>query len=470
MKYRHLFIFLFLFLWIFLGFYLSRVESPTFDEPVHYLAGALYEKGDYRFDPMEPPLLRRVVFTFGRQIEKLTGPSLTLFPYRAVVVILTGIALCFLLWPLFTRSLFSGLLASVLIVYEPSLIAHSHYFTTDALSAIISVTAAILVISESWKTRKQFILLLIFVSLAAAIKVASLALLLPLLLFKLSKLGKRRAVSLFVFTFLFIWATYGFRSQIIFNHYPVSLPFGGYLRAIKENILFVRRGQPIFFNGKLFLHAPMSKTPTVLFLKTTLPILIFALWSLKKAKGNGKYLLIFLVVFVVNLFKPLNFGMRHLLPAEIALIFIAASIKPKTIMNWMVFTLLVIWQITAFKNTLPQTITYTNELAGKGSEIFTDSDYDWGQGLLWLRQEIGQRNITDYQLAYFGNVDPLLYLGKYNRIKDENPAASLPVGKLNYTKPIIISVTCYYLCGYYQDPLLAAYPKELIAQSYYIFP
>ncbi|OGD71866.1 hypothetical protein A2703_03475 [Candidatus Collierbacteria bacterium RIFCSPHIGHO2_01_FULL_50_25] len=470
MKYRHLFIFLFLFLWVFLGFYLSRVESPTFDEPVHYQAGLLYLKEDYRFDPIEPPLLRRVVFTLGKQIEKLTGPTLTLFPYRAVVVIGTGVALSLLLWPLFTRSLFSGLLASVLFVYEPSLIAHSHYFTTDAFSAIISVIVSLLILSESWKTRGQFLLLLVAVSLASATKVATLALILPLLLIKLRSLGKRNAILLLVFPLLFIWVTYGFRSEIIFNRFPTNVPFGGYLRAIKENILLARRGQPIFFAGELFREAPPAKTLAVLFLKTTLPLLIFVFWSLKKAKGNGKYLLIFLVVLLVGLFKPLNFGMRHLLPAVIVLILIAASVKPKTIVNWMVFTLLILWQITAFKNSLPQTITYTNELSGKPYRIFTDSDYDWGQGLLWLREEISRRNITDYQLAYFGNIDPLLFLGKYNRIKDENPAGSLPVQKLNYAKPIIISVTCYYLCGYYQDPLLAAYPKTLIAQSFFIFP
>src|SRR3989344_6477499 len=138
MKYRHLFIFLFLFLWILLGFYLARVESPTWDEPIHLTAGRLYQEGDYNFDPIEPPLFRRLVYFFGQKIETVTGPSLTLFPYRAVVVVATGLSLCFLLWSLFSHSLFAGLLGSVLFVYEPNLVAHSHYFTTDAIAAIVS--------------------------------------------------------------------------------------------------------------------------------------------------------------------------------------------------------------------------------------------------------------------------------------------------------------------------------------------
>ncbi len=457
MKYRHLFIFLFLFLWIFLGFYLSRIESPTFDEPVHFKAGYLYSTGDYNFDPIEPPLFRRVVYTIGKQVESLTGPSNTLFPYRAVVVIFTGIALCLILWPLFSRSLFSGLLGSVLFVYEPSLIAHSHYFTTDAISAIISVVVALLILKNYWKTNHQFFILSLIFALVVSLKVATLALLLPVLLIKLPRLGKKRLIYLTLITLIFIIITYDFH-------------FGGYLRALKENILFGWRGQPIFFNGELFTKAPLLKTSVILLLKTTLPILILALWSIKKGKNISAYQAIFVIIVLVNLFKPLNFGIRHLLPAEIALVLIASQVKPKTIVNWMVFTLLIVWQIVSFRNALPQTITFTNELSRKPFQIFTDSDYDWGQGLLGLRQELVTRNITNYQLAYFGNVDPLLYLGKYTRIHDENPVGSFPTENIDYSKPTIISVTCYYLCGYYQDPIFSQKPKQLIAQSFFLFP
>ncbi|MEK7525357.1 MAG: hypothetical protein AAB548_03230, partial [Patescibacteria group bacterium] len=247
MKYRHLFIFLFLYLWLMLGFRLSTMESPTFDEPVHLKAAIQYQQGDYDFDPIEPPLLRRTVYFIGQKIEKITGPSLTLFPYRAVVVIATGLALCLLLWPLFGHSLFAGLLASVLFVYEPNLIAHSHYFTTDAFSAVIAVITALLILKESWHKPQQLATLALFIALAASLKVASLSLLLPLLLFKSFKLGQRRLAFIAVFCFIFIWASYGFRAQVLGNFLDLQLPFGGYLRAIKENILFAQRGQPIFF-------------------------------------------------------------------------------------------------------------------------------------------------------------------------------------------------------------------------------
>lgn len=470
MKYRHLFIFLFLYLWIFLGFYLSRAESPTWDEPIHLAAGIHYARGNYDFDPIEPPLFRRFVYLIGSQIEKITGPSLTLFPFRAVVVIATGIGLSLLLWPLYSRSLFAGLLGSVLFVYDPNLLAHSHYLTTDAISAIAAVYTTLLLLSEKWKTRFQFFYLCLIFSLTASLKVAALALVLPVLLIKLTKFGKRRLVVLIIFSIIFIFATYGFRSQIIINRYPVSFPFGGYLRAIKENILFAHRGQPIYFEETVSRQAPLNKTFTVFLLKTTLPIMILAFWSLVSAKHNGKLVLIFLIVFLVNSFKPLNFGMRHLLAGEIALILIAASAEPKKLVTWMFFTLVIVWQILSFRGVIPQTLTYTNELAINPTRIFTDSDFDWGQGLLGLRQDISALGLSKFQLAYFGNVDPLPYLGPYIRIKDENPAGSLPVSKLNYALPTVISVTCYYLCGYSDDPLFKYRQREVIAQSFFYFP
>jgi len=462
MKYRHLFIFLFLYLWLMLGFRLATLESPTFDEPIHLKAASLYEKGDYDFDPIEPPLLRRTVQFIGRKIETLTGPSLTLLPYRAAIVIATGLALCLLLWPLFSRSLFAGLLASVLLVYEPNLIAHSHYFTTDAPSAILTVFTSLLILKETWRKPGALFVLAFFIALTASIKVASLSLILPFLLLKSFKLGKRRLAFIALFCFLFIWATYGFRFQVLGNFLDLQIPFGGYLRAIKENILFAQRGQPIFFNEVLYQKSPWTKTLAVIFLKTGLPLLILAGWGLIKGKNSRYLLLILLITLVVSIFKPLNFGMRHLLPIEIVLVLLAAKVKPKSMLNWLVFTLLIIWQIASFWRVMPQPLTYANELAAKPYQIFTDSDFDWGQGLVELKSELARRRIGAFQLAYFGNNDPGDYLTNFTPITSNN--------QIDPPKPAIISVSCYYQCGYYQDARFSRRPKEVIAKSFFYFP
>ncbi len=456
MRYSYLLILIFLSAWITLGFRLSQLESPTFDEPVHLNAGALYEKGDYDFDPIEPPLLRRVVYKVGSQSGQ----------YRLVIISLTGLFLSVLIWHLIKTSFLSGFLASFLFLTEANLVAHCHYVTTDAVSAIVSVIASLMILSFT-----PLVITAVFIAISASTKVATIALLGPLLLIKARKIGTKQLLFIFIIAFIFIWATYGFRWQPILNDLPLSFPFGGYLRAIKENILFAQRGQPIFFQGQVFLQAPISKTPLTILLKISLPLLILAVWAtITQRRQTAAFRLIFFITVVVNLFKPLNFGIRHLLSAEIALVLMASRCKPKTIASWGIILFLLVWQAAGFIKSLPQPITFANELAGdKPYQIFTDSDYDWGQGLIQLNKEIDKKGIKSFQFAYFGNIDPKEYLPVFTRVKDENPVGSLPIQPIDYEETIIISVTCYYQCGYYQDPNLKYKKSSLIAKSFLLF-
>lgn len=46
---------------------------------------------------------------------------------------------------------------------------------------------------------------------------------------------------------------------------------------------------------------------------------------------------------------------------------------------------------------------------GGGYRIVNDSNVDWGQGLIALREEMARRGITRIHLAYHGTVDPAIY-------------------------------------------------------------
>jgi hypothetical protein len=46
---------------------------------------------------------------------------------------------------------------------------------------------------------------------------------------------------------------------------------------------------------------------------------------------------------------------------------------------------------------------------GRGDRIVNDSNVDWGQGLIALRDELARRGIGRVHLAYHGTVDPALY-------------------------------------------------------------
>ena len=141
-------------LWLSAGIYLTQKESPTFDEPIHLKAGQLYTEGNFDFDPIEPPLVRLFVYTVGVRLERLTGQSPTLLPYRAVVIIANGLLLSYLLGLIINKSLLAGFLAAFLILTDVNLLAHGHYFTTDLISSVAAFICANLILKEIWKTKK----------------------------------------------------------------------------------------------------------------------------------------------------------------------------------------------------------------------------------------------------------------------------------------------------------------------------
>jgi hypothetical protein len=61
---------------------------------------------------------------------------------------------------------------------------------------------------------------------------------------------------------------------------------------------------------------------------------------------------------------------------------------------------------------LPWPLSFFNLAAGgpgRGDRIVNDSNVDWGQGLIALRDELRRRGIARVHLAYHGTVDPAIY-------------------------------------------------------------
>jgi hypothetical protein len=441
-------------LWTYLGFNLALTNSPTFDEPVHAKAGQLYQQGNFDFDPIEPPLIRRFV---------TTASNFTGLLARNIITLSTGLLASGLVYYLSCVSLFAGWLSSFLFLTQPNLVAHSALFTTDAIAAFLTAISVLLILKNFWQRSWQLAILSLFVGLSASSKVSSLSLLGPLLLLKFSKLGFLRLFTIVLVSCFLVWSTYDFRLELPFKHFLFPIPLGGYLRSLKENFQFAQRGQPIFFFEHLFTTGPWYKQPVVFLLKT--PLLHLALFGL-----TGQYLLPLLLILIVNSSVGLHFGIRHLLVASILVLLSAAQINLRRPILKIFLLLLVMIQAVSVYSFLPQLLTYTNPLAGRQPyRIFTDSDFDWGQGLFSLKSAIRQQGIANYQLAYFGNANPATYLGKFIRIKDSNPIGNQSVMAYDPQLPAIISITCYYQCGYYLNPRFPLSRAELTAQSFLLF-
>lgn len=164
-----------------LAVWAAATDSVTVDEPGHLLAGlSVLHTGDFRLAPEHPPLARvwaalPVFLTphvwpgaeapgwregnwwrLGPHVlGVLNDPDALVFRARLAIVLLY-LALCVLVYGL-ARALYghdSARLALLLAVFEPTLLAHGHYVTTDlplALTALLAITAcARLVTQLTW--------------------------------------------------------------------------------------------------------------------------------------------------------------------------------------------------------------------------------------------------------------------------------------------------------------------------------
>ncbi|HTP08115.1 MAG TPA: hypothetical protein VMP08_07690, partial [Anaerolineae bacterium] len=70
------------------------------------------------------------------------------------------------------------------------------------------------------------------------------------------------------------------------------------------------------------------------------------------------------------------------------------------------------WQIVGTLRIYPYYFTFFNEIAGgpeRGRYLLSDSNLDWGQDLVGLKDYVDQQHITNLNLSYFGNTPPSVY-------------------------------------------------------------
>jgi hypothetical protein len=131
------------------------------------------------------------------------------------------------------------------------------------------------------------------------------------------------------------------------------------------------------------------------------------------------------LIFFSLLFSTNNLGYRYLLPL-LPLFFVYAS------GNWsvgqsvdrssrrrvtmspvhLVILSLLVWLVIGTLRIYPYYLTYFNEIAGgpdRGRYILSDSNIDWGQDLVGLKNYVDQNHIDRVKLSYFGIAHPTAY-------------------------------------------------------------
>jgi hypothetical protein len=148
-------------------------------------------------------------------------------------------------------------------------------------------------------------------------------------------------------------------------------------------------------------------------------------WLLGRGYGARSFCLFLpvLVIFASNaLVNSLQIGVRHVLPVFPLLVvagapLASAAFATRARAGWQRLPAIVagigaLWLVAGTVAVAPRYLQYFNELAGGpegGHHMLVDSNVDWGQDLIRLREYMDAEGLDRINLAYFGRVDPRVY-------------------------------------------------------------
>jgi len=523
---------LFALLFFILAFYSSLQKSITSDETAHIPAGFMILKtGDFRLNLEHPPLvkifsvlpllpfkwnhpltdtdwIRAEEWHYGGYFLYMYNDGNTIALLSRFPIIVLGVILGFLVYfwgsILFVSgkgyaSPLAGLLASILYFTEPNLIAHSSLVTYDSSFAFIVFCSGFLYWLNMVRgiTFWRLILFVFFMAVAPLIKVVGLFLwFLIFLHLGLSAIFMKRkwritfpgknpsflrtrfhrllfAISIgllcCVFSFIFIWASYGFRYEVSPGmKTPPGIQAEKFLNfnliesgIVRNTFLFIRKHHLIpqgyeavlghaFLEKKRFAVLFTKSRPeggfyTYFFMTTLLKtpfvhlglfgfilftmIILWLRYVIRERKRRFSRMRLYLFragiplyliagFFAIITLSLVNIGHRLILmiiPLECLLAGAMFSWylgklnkRPKQILVCSLLALVLIAPIKAF----PHYISYFNPIVRDKRKSFVyliDSNVDWGQDVKSLGKYLREHNIQKINLSLFGTADPFFY-------------------------------------------------------------
>jgi len=372
-----------------------------------------------------------------------------------------GLWLAWLVWRaadrLFSRTAANFALA--LFAFSPSLIAHFSIAATDgAATLFIFATAWALVrwrLSPTWKTTvgSGMLLGLLLLAKFSTAPMFVLALLWMLLLGadKIIRSPTRwnwgkTAAALLVALFI-VWAGYFFHVSHLTvrdgtltatfpnwngaivkpvrgdRNYSLLIPAGEYIEGFRELVRHNRQGQPAFFLGQVSTHGGWKLYyPVVILLKWSTIVLALSVTGLAIARRSKVrvppdlwIMASFPAVYLaMAIFARFNLGDRHVLPMYPFAILFAAVVWEWARRKRAVAALLILLAALNAADGLryaPGYLSYFSPFVNPAESfrLLTDSNLDWGQGLLALRDYQRSHPGERISLSYFGSVDPQVY-------------------------------------------------------------
>ena len=456
-------------------------DSPTMDEQNHIARGlAFLRTGDPRLSLEHPPLINSL-----SALPLLTMPDLRLptdhpswerregwyefadlfmWQYNhdvTRIVFLARMPIVFLAIALalaglrFARSLWgaaAALPALVLFLFEPNLMAHGRYATTD-MGGVLFIFLATYSLWWLWQQPEgwnwgRWLICGVLMGLAFGSKTSALGFvfiwfvlaLLPLFPTSPGRRGRQtltRVIQLLsagMFSLVIVWSIFGFEwgnfkfyTEILAPLTRWAGPMPTFWAGLEQITLLSGGRATSFLFGQFSESGWAFYFPAAFFMKTPLVlialVLVAAILLLKT--GSTRRRALFLLVPVIGFYllaaqSALNIGYRHVLPAlPFLLLLVSGLVAPELRAfgrgRFSPRVLLIVGQIVLIGVAMwvyPGYLSYFNPAVGgpsNGYRLLTDSNVDWGQDLLRLKEWMSDNDVESVKLGWFGTADPEYY-------------------------------------------------------------
>lgn len=413
-----------------------------------------------------------------------------------------------------------GLVAVILYCFNPDILAHGSLATTD-----VGTSTALLAASWLWwrYCRKPSAAnwgLTLLAATAAHLCKFTAVLLWPMLLAMSLPLAAGRSglrkrllawIALGAATLLLLNAVYGFAgtfqglgsfhfySELLLAvqrrlpaHLPLLLP-RLWIVGFDAQKSDTQMGYQGFLFGHLYAGSRWYYYPLALLCKLPVSVMILGLAALVSlCAGPGRFwksdrraersMLEGGLIYTAGVLflSDLNIGVRYLIPAfPFAAILISRLWAPNLweaakVLRWGRNTLLALAVAEALW-VCPRFLTFINFAAGgpgSGWRLLSDSDFDWGQGLIDLRKWMAANSVPRVTLWYFGLVDPAVYGVQYTtKIGDEPLVAVSSYFLDGLTNRMVVGrqKRVYIHLGY-SHALAAQRPVAVVGNTIFIYP
>jgi len=431
-------------------------------------------------------------------------------PMNLILGLLLGLTLWFAARRIFSEG--AANVALALFAFTPALIANFSVATTDGIGALFIFMVAIQLVR--WRhrptTANTILMGLALAGLLLSKFYAPPLVVLALVLMLVLDPGGRRLLArkpnwrptlgaLAIAIFL-VWAGYFFHvshlkvgnGQVVVT-YPnrpvkiyethtnldlsVYVPAGEFIEGLRAVIRNNHSGRPAWFLGQIYPNGGSKLYyPVTILLKWPVVLLLFVLLSLvlgvrRASRDSGDLVLLLtfpLLYFAFALTSTYNIGERHILPLYPFALLIAGGVWERLRRSrtaQIVVLVALCLNAADVLRSAPDYLSYFN-ITVKPEEswqLLTDSNLDWGQGLIALRNYERQHPNEELHLAYFGTIDPALYGVRATPLNPgDEPTGTIAIGGTMLSGQTLSDPGAYHWLWTYP-------PKRLIDRSMWMY-